>query len=147
MLQSRVMNLYFWSFHWCTPWWGGVPPHLFTGAGQVQCSHFRTTFLQAINGPTPSDSVLWWRSGLRSANLCSWRSSCCHRCVNITSSPQEPVLLTCLTSTHPLTALEGLPGTLLTANISTCVNTHHPRWIRFCQSISCKLRTPRWAKM
>lgn len=38
---------------------------------------------------------------------------CCHRGVNITSTPQDLVLLTCHTSTHPLTAPEVLPGNLL----------------------------------
>lgn len=38
---------------------------------------------------------------------------CCHRGVNITSTPQDLVLLTCHTSKHPLTAPEVLPGKLL----------------------------------
>lgn len=78
---------------------------------------------RAVNGPAPSDSTPWWFA-LRSAHLSSWRSSCCHHWVNITSSSPGFVHLTGHTSTHPLTALEVLPGTLLTANISACVKTH-----------------------
>lgn len=45
-LHQWVNNSHIWSIYWCTPWWSGVPPHLFTHAVQVQRSYFHTTSLQ-----------------------------------------------------------------------------------------------------